>query len=106
LQRYRDYVVEQPRREQVLEAYENACLIGTEIDAMFGRKPNSLLREVAQGARLDLDPQPRLVVFGFKDGQVGPGTAWDPHRQVLRKDVLLLEGKTPEDIQLSARQAA
>lgn len=89
------------RRDEVLTAYENACRIGVKIDAMFGREPHPLVREVARGARLDLDPQPRLIVFDFEEQQVGPGTAWDRHEQVLRNAVSLLMWKTAQDIRLS-----
>lgn len=102
LENYRTYVSAPDRRQEVLAAYENACSIAVKVDSMFGRQTHSLVQAVAKGARLDLDPQPRLVIFDYGDNQIGDGTAWHPHEQVLRKAVSLTMGKTAAAVRLGA----
>lgn len=44
-----------------------------------------MLKDIASGSRrLELDPHPRLVVFGY-DADQRSGTNWEPHREKLDK---------------------
>lgn len=107
LGRYRDYVSAPDRRAEVIAAYENACSALVEIAAMRGTEPNPLVRAVADGVQLTLDPEPRLVVFGYDAKEVASGSPWQPHADALRANgVALLLGAKPEDIVLRTPEPA
>lgn len=106
LGKYRDYVSQEARRKQVEEAYANACVVLTAIDAMRGKASDPLVEQVARsakaGMRPTLDPKPRLVVFDYEDHQIGPGSSWDRHEREIRKDWILIQCRRATDMLLSA----
>jgi len=57
----------------LVERYRSVCRTLERIDTMRPRKPSgrdSLIRQIAQnGVELRIDPNPRLIVFGFDAGQ-------------------------------------
>ncbi len=84
----------------MIKAYRNACIILRAIAEMRGAAVGSLVHEVAKNPwlHLDLDPKPRLVVFGYTASQVGPGSFWARHEQALRDSgYKLLMGECAED---------
>jgi hypothetical protein len=107
LQRYCDYVTAPDRRAEVIAAYQNACMVLAEIAAMRGSEPAPLVRAVADGAPLALDPAPRLVVFGHKAEQVAAGSSWQRHADALRDGgVALVLAAEPHNIVLRRPEGA
>ncbi len=101
---YAAYLEGQERRGQVIEAYRNACLILREIAEMRGNAVGTLVHEVAKNPwlHLDLDPKPRLIVFGY-DASHPSHKYWLPHEKVLRDSGhTLLMRERAEDVQLPA----
>ncbi|GJE48420.1 hypothetical protein GOFOIKOB_1449 [Methylobacterium tardum] len=107
LQRYRDYVTAPDRRSEVIAAYGNARKVLAEIAVMRGSEPAPLVRAVADGAPLALDPAPRLVVFGHQAAQVAPGSSWQSHADALRDGgIALVLAAEPHDIVLRRPERA
>jgi hypothetical protein len=106
LVKYRDYVSQEVRRKQVEEAYANACVVLTAIDTMRGHATDPLIEQVARAAKLGvwptLDPKPRLVVFDYKDHQVGPGSSWERHERAIRENWTLIQYPSAAGVVLNA----
>jgi len=102
LRTYAAYLEGQERRGQVIEAYRNACVILREIAEMRGSAVGTLVHEVAENPwlHLDLDPKPRLIVFGY-DASHPSHKHWLRHEKALRDSGhALLLGERAEDVQL------
>lgn len=106
LGKYRDYVSQEARREQVEKAYANACIVLRAIDAMRGKPTDPLVEQVALSAEAGvwptLDPKPRLLVFDYEDHQVGAGSSWERHESEIRKGWVLIQQRRAGDITLNA----
>ena len=104
LRKYEDYASDPIRRQQIIDAYRNACVILRDIAAMRGAAVGSLVHEVASNPwlQVSLDPKPRLVVFGYSSKQVSD-KHWPQHQNILRDSgyTLLMEERA-EDVQLSS----
>lgn len=98
LRGYRDYVAQPARREQVCRGYENACRLLAEISDMRGGSADPLIQAVASGTRLDIDIEPRLVVFGYADHQVDVGSSWIKHADELEKHCTVIAARSAQDI--------
>lgn len=99
---YAAYLEGQKRRGQVIEAYRTACVILREIAKMRGSAVGCLVHEVANnpGLHLDLDPKPRLIVFGY-DVSHPSHKHWLRHEKALRDSGhALLMGERAEGVQL------
>ena len=63
-------------------------------------QPSELVETVANGAPLDLDPQPRLIIYGFSDADVGGTSAWKKHEEVLRAKTTVIMAPTAQEVVL------
>ena len=85
-------------RAKIAERYECVCRNLTALHGMRERHPDrhEMLLSIA-GKPLEIDPQPRLVVFGFDKDQKN-GKAWEVHRnkliEMLGKKMVLLRGNS------------
>jgi hypothetical protein len=103
LRSYRDYVSAPGRRDEVIAAYRDACALLVEVGKMRGIAAAPLVQEVAAGLDLTLDPNPRLLVFGYQPEQVGTGSAWQRHEDALRQEGISLHlSAHPNDVKLRA----
>lgn len=104
LRTYRDYVSQPIRRQQILKPYRNACSVLAAIDRMRGFEPEPLMQEVSKGAPFDLDTEPRLVMFDYHGRGVGNEAAWQKHARILTENCIVIQSKTPEEIELRRQQ--
>ena len=85
-------------RAKIVERYGRVCDNLLSLHGMSARHPkrHAMLERIA-GKPLSIDPEPRLVVFGF-DADQRDGHAWKPHRKrlfdLLGKKRVLLKGKS------------
>ena len=99
LRMYEDALSDPTLRKQVIEAYRNTCVTLRAIAGMRGAAVGSLVHEVAKNPllHLDLDPKPRLVVFGYGQKQA-EDKHWPRHERALRDSgYKLLLGDKAED---------
>lgn len=76
-------------RDAVIDSYRLVCGNLLSLRGVAERHPirHAILRDIASGSlRLDLDPRPRLAVFGYDEDQ-RKGKKWRPHREKLRKQL-------------------
>lgn len=89
----------QMNREAVIASYRLICCNLLALRGVAERHPerHAMLKEISSGSRkLELDPSPRLVVFGF-DADQKSGDNWRPHHDRLKKllnERLLLKGRS------------
>lgn len=89
----------QRNREAVIDSYRRVCSNFRSLRGVAGRhaERHGMLKDIVGGSRsLDLDPNPRLVVFGY-DADQDVGKNWGCHKRKLRKllnDRFLLRGKS------------
>lgn len=82
--------------QKVVESYGRICANLLSLHGMEERHPerHAMLQRIA-GKPLSIDPEPKLVVFGFDSDQRN-GPAWKPHRKrlvdLLGKERVLLKG--------------
>jgi len=101
LDRYRTYVSAPDRRAQVLTAYQEACALNVEFARMQGATTSPLVAEVAAGALLEMDAEPRLIIFGNRPEQVATGASWHQHAKALEEIHVILEAAA-RDVRLKA----
>ena len=88
-------------RDAVIKSYRCVCRNLVSLRGVAERHPerHAMLKDIVSGSRrLELDPHPRLAIFGY-DADQGRGTNWQPHRDKLRKLLgkrLLLKGHSKE----------
>jgi hypothetical protein len=84
LMNYRTYLHDAQKRENVAKAYQSVCklLVGMRDMAQVSPKLHPVVVEVAEGRRLIVDPEPRVLI-------VGPSKKrnWALHRDRLTKDL-------------------
>lgn len=101
LRNYQDYLSDPVRKKQVLDAYVGACKILKEIALMRSMVVGAYVEAICDGAPLDLDPSPRLIVFGHKAANAGEDSSWHRHGQALiNQGVPLLMVPAPGDVRL------
>ncbi|CAO4178344.1 hypothetical protein CLBKND_03192 [Methylorubrum aminovorans] len=101
LDRYRTYVSAPDRRAQVLAAYQEACALHVEFARMQEATTSPLVAEVAAGALLEMDAEPRLIIFGNRPEQVAAGASWHQHAKALEGVHVILEAAAG-DVRLKA----
>ena len=72
-------------RDAVINSYRRVCCNLLSLRGVAERYPerHAMLKDIASGSRrLELDPHPRLVVFGY-DADQRSGKNWQPHREKL-----------------------
>ena len=72
-------------RDAVINSYRRVCCNFLSLRGVAERHPerHAMLTDIASGSRrLELDPHPRLAVFGY-DADQRSGTNWEPHREKL-----------------------
>jgi hypothetical protein len=97
---YYRYVSQTERRQEILDAYKNACSVLMAIDDMRGRVTNPLIKMVAKHGLSELDPKPRLVLFGQVDGKAMNEAAWEQHARILQGNGIVIQHQRAEDIVL------
>ncbi len=73
--------------DAVITSYRRVCCNLLSLRGVAGHHPerHAMLKDIASGSRrLELDPHPRLAVFGY-DADQRSGTNWEPHRKKLDK---------------------
>lgn len=102
LARYAEWLAAPGRAEQLADAYRSACEVLVELRGMQEAPVHSLIIEAASGARLIVDPDPRLIIFGFDPERVGE--EWTAHKAELEKAGLnglrLIVASAAEEIDL------
>lgn len=87
-------------REKVVECYQRVCsnLLSLRGMELRHQERHRVLERIA-GTSLTIDPEPRLVIFGF-DADQRDGSAWKPHRKrlidLLGKERVLLKGDSKD----------
>lgn len=79
-------------RDAVISSYRRVCCNLLSLHGMAERHPerHAMLKDIASGPySLELDPRPKLVVFGYDTGQWGE-TNWQQHHKKLNR---LLDGR-------------
>ena len=88
-------------RDAVIKSYRCVCRNLVSLRGVAERHPERhvMLKDIVSGSRrLELDPRPRLAIFGY-DADQELGTNWRPHRDKLCKLLgkrLLLKGSSKE----------
>lgn len=103
MENYRSYVSQPERRQEILDAYKNACAVLAAINDMRGIATHPLIKTVSTDGLSELDPEPRLVLFGQEGGKARNKAAWEKHAQILRENGIVIEGLRPEEIELGVR---
>jgi hypothetical protein len=100
LDKYEKYVMIPERRQQIVDAYRNGCNFIRMVHDARGTTLHPFIDAITHGAELGLDPKPRLVVFGCKDGAAAAAPSWRQHEAVLRQRYCLLIEHRAEDVAL------
>lgn len=103
MENYRSYVSQPARRLEILDAYKNACAVLKAINDMRGVATDPLIETASTRGLSELDPDPRLILFGQESGKAGNKAAWEKHAQILRENGIVIEGLRPEEIELGVR---
>jgi len=104
LDRYEAWLTSDNRIAEVIDAYRETCRLLVELREMQGIPVDELIMEASiAGSNLQVDPRPRLIVFGYDGSKSDPH--WLPHQAVLRRADLdqtrfIMEPR-PEDVRLS-----
>ncbi|KQU17584.1 hypothetical protein ASG63_08720 [Methylobacterium sp. Leaf94] len=101
LDRYRSYVSAPDRRAQVLAAYKEACALHVEFARMRGATISPLVAEVTAGGALEMDAEPRLIIFGNRPEQVAAGASWHQHAKALEGVHVIIEAAA-ENVRLKS----
>lgn len=74
-------------RDAVIKSYRCVCRNLVSLRGVAERHPerHTMLKDIVSGSRtLELDPHPRLVIFGYDADQLS-GEKWKPHREKLQE---------------------
>jgi hypothetical protein len=103
LKRYEDWIRSRPN--EIIPAYRRACGLLIRLHAMRYTKTDLhapsvhpfVLKAAKEGSNLQVDPKPRLIVFGYSPSErVG---SWKRHECALRQNgVRLIMKPRPEDV--------
>jgi hypothetical protein len=100
LKKYELYMADGERQKQVLRGYQSTCKILRAISRMRGTQPHRLVEAVADGAALNLDPRPRLIVFEYDARRADVGSYWTRHWNALRENYCVIMSPQAKDITL------
>ena len=97
LKKYEQFMDEEKRRLNATEQYRNYCNLLVQLAKMAGKEADlsPLVRQVAGGTTLDIDPKPRLIILegetkeglkendGLSDYVVKRGRNWEQYERVI-----------------------
>ena len=104
LDKYENWITNDNRMTEIIDAYRETCRLLIELREMQGIPVDELIVKASMdGSNLQVDPRPRLIVFGYDGSKSDPH--WLPHQAVLRGADLdqtrfIMEPR-PEDVRLS-----
>jgi hypothetical protein len=100
LGRYVKWLGSPGRAEEVVQAYRQACKLLIQLRTMQSVAVHDLVVDASKdGSNLQIDPKPRLIVFGYKTAQLT--NAWKRHECAIKKAgfPLIIEPR-PQDVTL------
>lgn len=107
LERYENWIVSADRVGQIIPAYRETCRLLIKFNEM--RYANTdrpvppvhpfVAQAAEKGSILEVDPEPRLIVFGYRPDE--RGGSWRRHEEVFyREKVRLIMEPRPQDVRL------
>ncbi|ABV38244.1 conserved hypothetical protein [Shewanella sediminis HAW-EB3] len=93
LARYRDFLTDENRQEQLQKAYVTACQVLVKITELAGKSIAPIIKDVATGQLpLTIDSEPRLLLYYNSEGDVR--NSWPRHEERLRKNRVVMQVMT------------
>jgi len=104
LNKYENWITSDNRMTEVIDAYRETCRLLIALREMQGIPVDELIVKASMdGSNLQVDPRPRLIVFGYDGSKSDPH--WLSHQAVLRRADLdqtrFIMESHPEDVRLS-----